>query len=406
VAFAVVAVVSTACASGGAGPGASTRRHATSDETASSTTSPLVDPNEIVSGGPPPDGIPPIDEPKFQRPDEVDWLSPDEPVIAIELNGDSRAYPAQILIWHEIVNDTVGGFPVTVTYCPLCNTGVAFRRPTIDGQLLDFGTSGKLYKSNLVMYDRQTKSLWPQVTGQAVIGPLTGERLEFVPLQMVSWEDWQAQNPGGLVLSRDTGADRDYGYNPYEGYDQEDSPPFLFDGDPDPRLPPKARVVGVLVGDEAVAFPYSALRSRATGGWAAVVEPVGGRAVLVVWKAGTVSAVDQPLIAESSDVGSTGVFDPVVDERDLGFHATPHGVIDEETGSVWDIFGRAVEGPLTGRQLNRIVSIESFWFDWAAFHPDTEIFGGAQAPSGSAGESSAGSAPAGPGPLSQRRPRL
>jgi hypothetical protein len=156
--------------------------------------SPLVDPDEIVSGGPPPDGIPPIDRPKFEDPSGVPWLDPKEPVIAIEINGDSRAYPAQILIWHEIVNDTVGKVPVTVTYCPLCNTGIAFRRPVIAGQLLDFGTSGKLYRSNLVMYDRQTESLWPQALGQAVVGPLTGTKLEWVPVQMVGWADWRASN--------------------------------------------------------------------------------------------------------------------------------------------------------------------------------------------------------------------
>ena len=136
------------------------------------TPSPLVNPDDIIPGGPPPDGIPPIDHPKFLPAADVHFLDPREPVIALDINGDARAYPAQILVWHEIVNDTIGGVPVAVTYCPLCNTGIAFKRPTINGQLLDFGTSGKLYRSNLVMYDRETGSLWPQVLGQAVIGPL------------------------------------------------------------------------------------------------------------------------------------------------------------------------------------------------------------------------------------------
>jgi hypothetical protein len=236
--------------------------------------SPVVDPNEIIPGGPPPDGIPPIDHPVFVQPSEADWLSGREPVISLELNGDARAYPAQILLWHEIANDEVGGVPVTVTYCPLCNTAIAFRRPVVDGELLDFGTSGKLYRSNLVMYDRQTESYWAQATGQAIMGPLTGMELEFIPVQIVAWEDWAAQYRDGMVLSRDTGHQRSYGTNPYERYDRPDSQPFLFQGVPDPRLPPKARVVGVRVGDDVVAFPYDVLRNLASGGWSVVRETV------------------------------------------------------------------------------------------------------------------------------------
>jgi len=346
-----------------------------SESAPTGSVSPLVDPSEIVPGGPPPDGIPPIDHPTFEPVSAVDWLAPSEPVIAIDLGGDARAYPAQILIWHEIVNDQVAGRPIAVTYCPLCNTGVAFARPTVDGRVLDFGTSGKLYRSNLVMYDRQTRSLWPQVTGQAVVGPLTGMKLELVPVQMVAWSDWRDRHPDGTVLSRETGVERDYGSNPYVGYDREDSTPFLFGGSPDPRLPPKARVVGVLIGDDAMAFPYDTLRESAVGGWSAVTTTVGGRSVLVVWKAGAVSAVDQAVIRRSRDVGSTGVFDPMLDGTPLMFEAAHAGVVDRETGSTWDIFGRAVAGPMEGSQLNLIISIESFWFDWAGFHPDTRIFG-------------------------------
>jgi len=336
--------------------------------------SPLVDPDEIISGGPPPDGIPPIDHPKFLPPSEVDFLSPREPVISLELNGDARAYAAQILTWHEIVNDEVGGVPVVVTYCPLCNTGIAFVRPVVDGKLLDFGTSGKLYRSNLVMYDRQTESLWPQALGRAVVGPLTGTNLEFVPVQMVSWEDWRRQYPDGRVLSRDTGHVRSYGTNPYEGYDDADSAPFLFEGELDPRLPPKSRVVGVRVGSDVVAFPYEELSAVAAGGWATVQETVGDRPLVVFWKEGTASAVDRSDIASSRDVGATGVFDARLADRTLTFRATPEGIVDDQTGSVWDIFGRAVSGPMAGRQLNLVLSIESYWFDWAAFFPETRIY--------------------------------
>jgi hypothetical protein len=336
---------------------------------------PLVDPAKIVSGGPPPDGIPPIDHPRFLAASKVDFLGPREPVIAIELNGDARAYPVQIMIWHEIVNDTVGGIPVTVTYCPLCNTGIAFRRPTVGGRLLDFGTSGKLYNSNLVMYDRQTKSLWAQAIGQALVGPLAGTMLELVPVQMVAWGDWQLANPRGKVLSRETGHDRPYGQNPYTRYDQTGSRPFLFKGTVDPRLDAVARVVGVQVGTDVVAFPYSALTARQVDGWSVVQETVGGRQLAVFWETGTESALDSPVIAYSRDVGSTGVFDRDLDGRLLSFHASSSGIVDDQTGSRWNIFGQAISGSLEGHSLDRVISIESFWFDWAAFHPDTGIYG-------------------------------
>jgi hypothetical protein len=336
--------------------------------------SPLVDPADIVPGGPPPDGIPPIDEPRFVAARDVDFLHPREPVIVLEIDDDVRAYPARVLIWHEIVNDVVGGVPVTVTYCPLCNTAVVFRRPRIEDELLDFGTSGKLYLSNLVMYDRQTESLWPQALGRAVMGPLTGMRLELVPAQLVSWGDFRERYPDGSVLSQRTGFERPYGENPYVGYDAARSDAFLFTGRVDPRLLPKARVVGVRIGARAVAYPYDDLERAANGGWSAVHDRVGGEELVVFWKAGTASAVDAAVIAESRDVGATGVFRPSVAGRPLRFRATPHGIVDEQTATVWDIFGRALSGPLAGRRLDPLVSIESFWFDWAAFFPETEVF--------------------------------
>src|SRR5262245_11535582 len=174
----------------------------------------LVPLDEIISGGPPPDGIPAIDRPAFVKPAEAAaWLVPKEPVLALEVKGDSRAYPLQILMWHEIVNDVVGGVPVTVTFCPLCNSGIVFER-VVDGITLDFGTSGKLYKSDLVMYDRQTHSLWPQMEGRAIVGARAGTRLTLVPANTLSFEEWRAMYPNGKVLSRDTGHHRAYGPTP------------------------------------------------------------------------------------------------------------------------------------------------------------------------------------------------
>ncbi len=335
--------------------------------------SPLVDPGDIVPGGPPPDGIPPIDDPRFLPADQVRFLAPVEPVISVEIHGQAKAYPLRILVWHEIVNDTVGGTPVTVTYCPLCNTGITFVRPVIDGQLLDFGTSGKLYNSNLVMYDRQTNSYWPQALGEAVTGPLTGTKLRFVATQILSWQDWSSTYPDGLVLSQNTGFSRQYGTNPYGGYDEEAYPgPFI--GKADRRLPLLTYVLGVDVKNEFVAFPFPELQGGATSGHAAVSDEIGGLPVVVLWQAGTVSAIDETSIPDSKDIGAAAAFDRRVGNRTLTLEATAAGIVDRQTGSRWDITGRAVAGPLAGERLQPVLSTNSFWFDWAAFHPDTSIY--------------------------------
>jgi len=194
--------------------------------------------SDILSGGPPKDGIPAIDNPGSVSVEEADaWLEPQEPVILVQVEGDARAYPVQILMWHEIVNDTIGGVPVAVTFCPLCNTGIAFER-TFDGQVLDFGTTGRLRFSNLVLYDRQTETWWQQATGEGIAGEYTGRRLTFVPASLISWADFKAAHPDGKMLSRDTGHARDYGRNPYTGYDAVNRSPFLYAGPETPDALP------------------------------------------------------------------------------------------------------------------------------------------------------------------------
>jgi hypothetical protein len=333
---------------------------------------PLVDPAEIISGGVPPDGIPPIDNPRFIEPGAVDFLAPTEPVVAVEVNDVAKAYPVRILMWHEIVNDEFDGVPVVVTYCPLCNTGISFRRPTIDGEILDFGTSGKLYRSNLVMYDRQTNSYWPQAFGRAVVGPLLGKELEPVATRLLSWADWRIAHPDGLVLSQRTGHVRQYGSNPYVGYEDEERPP-LFTGDPDPRLRPTEHVLG-FSGSETIAFPYSELERLADGGVAAVNRTVGGERIAVFWKAGTVSALDAARIRMSADVGAAAAYVPRIDGRQLTFTVDGGRILDELTGSTWTIAGQAIDGSLAGRRLEVALALDGFWFTWAAFHPETEIF--------------------------------
>jgi Protein of unknown function (DUF3179) len=328
---------------------------------------PLVDPDEVRSGGPPPDGIPSIDEPKFLRADEVGFLAEDEPVLALEVGGEVRAYPVQVLIWHEIVNDTVAGIPVAVTYCPLCNSAVAYDRRLGD-RVLSFGTSGMLYKSALVMYDRQTESLWSHFTGEAVIGHLTGAQLDVYPIATVSWADWRDAHPDGLVLSRDTGFDRDYGRNPYPGYDDVDSSPFLFEGEVDGRLAAMERIVGIEDGGDAVAIRLDELDDDG------VLEVEIDGTTLVAWvEPGTASALDAGSVAAGRDVGATGVFEPVADGRRLGFERTGDGFVDDETGSRWNVLGQAVEGPLEGMALEPVAHLDTFWFAWASYEPDTEI---------------------------------
>jgi hypothetical protein len=328
---------------------------------------PLVDIEEIFSGGPPPDGIPAIDEPLFLAVEDVEFLEDEEPVVAVELDGEARAYPLQIMTWHEIVNDTIAGVPVTVTYCPLCNTAIAYERELGD-RILDFGTSGELYRSALVMYDRQTESLWSHFTADGIAGVLAGERLDTFPAPIVSWESFRDAHPDGLVLSRETGHSRDYGRNPYPGYDDVDNPPFLFEGEVDGRLAAKERVVGIEIDGEAVAVGLDALAD------AGVVEVDVAGDTLVVWHLpGTASGLEAGSVADGRDVGAVGVFRPVADGGELTFTRDGDAFVDEETNSRWDIFGSATSGPLEDTTLEQIPHVDTFWFAWGAYHDNTRI---------------------------------
>jgi hypothetical protein len=329
----------------------------------------LVPLEEIISGGPPPDGIPAIDRPSFVTPaDAARWIAPKEPVLAVEIKGDARAYPLQILMWHEIVNDVVGGVPVAVTFCPLCNSGIVFAR-AVDGATLDFGTSGKLYKSDLVMYDRQSHSLWAQMEGRAIVGTRAGAKLKVVPANTLSFEDWRVTHATGKVLSRDTGHTRKYGVNPYESYDQPQLRPFLFQDRPDPRRPPKERVVGVRIGEAARAYPWPVLAERRV-----VHDRLGDQALVILYRPGALSALDDEEIQRSRAVGATSVFSRVVDGRTLTFDVLPEGFRDSETGSTWNLLGHAIRGPLAGRRLTAVSHVDAFWFAWAAFNPATSIY--------------------------------
>jgi hypothetical protein len=329
----------------------------------------------IVSGGPPPDGIPPIDEPVYETvEDAAGWLDDSSPVMVVDLDGDVRAYPLAILTWHEIVNDTVGGLPLVITYCPLCNSALVFER-TIDGpngeEVLDFGTSGRLYLSNLVMYDRQHRNLWTQFEGEAVVGePLLGTQLTRVPAWLFGFSELVELHPDAQVLSRDTGFTRDYGRNPYSGYDAEGSRPFLFRGEFDDRFPPMTRLVGLAAGDSSVAVTLDHLSEQRT-----VQLELDGDPVVVVWSPGQASALDSMSIDAGRDVGQTAAFVAEVDGRELALQPsqTDGRFVDTESGSVFDLRGRAIDGHLAGRQLRPIPHDDTFWFVWVAFRPETEL---------------------------------
>ena len=329
----------------------------------------LIPPDQIRSGGPPPDGIPAIDEPVLAPTGDIDFLADSEAVLALEINGDARAYPLQIMTWHELVNDTVGGVPVTISYCPLCNSSVAYDRNAA-GRVLDFGTSGMLYQSSMVMYDRQTQSLWTHFDGLAVIGELIGTQLDFWPMAIVSWAAWRDTHPDGTVLTTETGYHRSYGRNPYVGYETSERllTPAFQSTDIDERLPAKERVVGIRSAGGAVAVRHAHLTESG------VVEVDLAGVPLVVWNLpGASSAIDAPELANGIDVGSSGVFERTLDGRLLSFTRGGDGFRDSETGSTWNLFGEATSGELAGSRLQAREFVDTFWFAWGTFEPDSSI---------------------------------
>lgn len=273
--------------------------------------------SEIVSGGPPKDGIPPIDEPKFAAIADADFLKDEEPGLALEMDGVARFYPFQILVWHEIVNDTINGKRVLVTYCPLCLSGIVFD-PVVQGERVEFGTSGKLWNSNLVMYDRKTDSLWPQILGEAVVGEMTGAKLAVLPSDMVRFGDFKKKYPHGQVLSRDTGADRFYGQDPYGDY--YTTPGTLFSvKHRDNRLQEKDFILGIVINGKAKAYFPPAIKQNGQ-----VEDHFAGKVIAAKYE---------------EDIDAVRLFEKLPD------------------GS-----------------LERINPFAAFWFSWAAAHPDTELY--------------------------------
>ncbi|MDP2497311.1 MAG: DUF3179 domain-containing protein [Candidatus Palauibacterales bacterium] len=337
-----------------------------------------VPPEEIVSGGPPKDGIPSIDEPRFQSIGEADsWLNPSDPVMVVEAGGEVRAYPLRILVMHEIVNDRVGGVPVAVTYCPLCNTALVFERTLPGGQVVEFGTTGRLRHSDLIMYDRSTGTWWQQATGEGIVGRHAGDTLAFRSSNTFSWERAREFHPDARVLSRETGYDRDYSRSPYPGYEDRGKQPiqrFVSGATPGP-LPPMERVAAVDL-DGGWAVPYSVLSERRV-----VNATVAGRPLTVFWAPGAASPLDEVEVSRGEDVGQVAVFERRIEgEGTLSFRWETDGGgdggawVDEETGSRWNLAGRAVSGPLEGREVKDVRHDSPFWFAWVGFRPETELW--------------------------------
>ncbi len=260
--------------------------------------------DEIRSGGPPKDGIPSIDEPKFihlTSGGALDWvktLTDEEPIISVMIGQDARAYPLRVLMWHEIVNDTIGGLPVIITYCPLCNASIVYERE-IDGRILDFGTTGKLRYSDLVMYDRQTESWWQQFTGMAIVGEMTGRELRLIPSRIESFKRFRQRFPNGRVLVPNDPGSRNYGSNPYVGYDAKGQIPFLYDGDLPKGIDPMDRVIAVETspgGYEAWALELLREKGRIEAG-----------ELILIWEAGQASALDTHSIASGREIGNVVV---------------------------------------------------------------------------------------------------
>lgn len=253
-----------------------------------------IDLSEVLSGGPPKDGIPAIDNPKFAEIGAVD-LDDREPVIGFSHNGDARAYPLRVLMWHEIANDVVGGHPFAVTYCPLCNAAIVFDAEA-DGERLDFGTTGRLRNSDLLMYDRQSESWWQQFSGEAIIGARTGDKLRIMPSRLESFGRFKARHPGGKVLVPNNEDMRDYGRNPYVNYDGRPAPYPLFTGAMPDDISPMARVV--VLRREGKAVGVIALDRIVRE------KTIQTDGFTLSWEPGRASALDSAVIAEGRDVGN------------------------------------------------------------------------------------------------------
>ncbi len=321
-----------------------------------------------------PDGIPPIDEPKFITTAEAKEIYFEhEPVIAIEVNDKAKAYPLSVLMFHEIVNDELEDKKLAITYCPLCNAAMVFDRKVSTNEkelALDFGVSGMLRHSDMVMYDRQTESWWQQFIGAGLVGELAGVQLDIFPSVVISLKSFQESYPEGKVLSTDTGKDFEYGKNPYLGYDNvENKQPRLFKGEVDERLPAMERIINIRSDGKHKIYPVSIIQKEGI-----INDDFYDQKVVIFYDDGMTSVLDEGDIRKAKKIGAATVFEPIVDEQHLTFRKKNGKFIDHETKSVWDITGKCIEGKLKGKSLQPIIHGNHFAFAWFAFQPECEIY--------------------------------
>lgn len=311
------------------------------------------------------DGIPALTTPEVVPGGEGSFLDDDDRVLGLVVNGEARAYPFTVLWWHEVVNDTLGGQPVLVTYCPLTGSGIAFN-PMVDGELRSFGVSGLLYRTNLTMFDRRTESLWNQMALAGICGLDRGKALALLPVVETTWRHWQQLHPQTSIITQNTDFDRPYGVYPYGSYDEPFDPFIAFVTRADRAKirddrPPKELVLGVFEGPRVTTYPFGVLSSL--GAAAAVNDTVGDVAVLI-----TYVAEDQTARA----------FDRTVDGETLTFRVAgtaPLTLEDAETGTRWDATGDAVSGRLVGRRLTPLAdAYVAFWFAWNIYFDEVELY--------------------------------
>jgi hypothetical protein len=313
------------------------------------------------------DEVVPIDAPRFAAPDDVDWLTRTSPVIALEIDGEARAYPLAVLVYHQVVNDEFQGVPLAVTYCALCNSAIVYDR-RVGGDVLRFGVSGAMRNSGFVMWDNLTQSWWQQFTGKAIMGSLTGTMLDILPSKVISLAVFEKHYPDGQVLVGDsalTGTDYNYGMSPMSGsgYEYQSDPPY-YDGIVDSRLDAMERVLGAVIEGQPVVYPFTLLAQARV-----INDTVNGTAVVAFWQSGAVSPLDK-----SRDVGMAVLFYSTVDGQTLTFYAKNGVIKDAETHSVWTILGKAIDGKLKGTRLEQTDGTPNFWFAWAASYPETLVY--------------------------------
>ena len=311
--------------------------------------------NEVFHGGSLKDGIPALTDPRTIPASSAAYLRDTDIVLGMTINGESRAYPLRIMNWHEIVNDTLGGQPILVTFCPLCGTGIAFD-PVVDGKIAKFGVSSLLHNNDLLMCDRgtDTPSLWQQALGEAVVGPKTGTQLDLLPVTQAQWGKWKAAHPDTTVLSTATGFNRDYNFNPYAGYEWDPGLLFLRGGAENERLGRKTKVLGVRLRDTNKAYVLDELRQTQV-----VNDKVAGMSIVLI-------------ASPNSDAVR------VYERKNHQFEGEFEKVVEVGTNSAWEISEKSLVNPKTGDSLERIPEVfVSFWFAWASFYPDTLVYDGA-----------------------------